>query len=738
MSTSPFSAIAAGLILAVSSAAQPAAAPAKPAAAKPAAAAAKPAAQPAAARVANLPKDIVYPKLNDVKVPQTQRLTLANGMTVFLLEDHELPTVRASALIRTGTRYEPAAKHGIGSITAEVMRSGGSTSRPGDKLDDELDRLAANVEFGMGRASGSASISCLKEDAEKAFVILADLLQHPAFPQDKIDLEKQQTSAGIARRNDDPMGIHGRELRRLVYGKQSPYAGQVEYATINSITREDLMVFHKKYYQPENVILGVWGDFDSAAMKALIERTLGTWPKGGNPRPNVIEVDPSLAAKPGVYFIEKSDVNQSNIGIIRLADKMNDPGYYANAVMADILGGGFASRLFNKIRTEMGLAYASTASYSPGMDIPGTMSVFIGTKSETTMKAIEAMKGELTKMATSEVTDAELKLAKESILKGEAFDYASTGQVINRLMSYEYYGYPADFLQKFRAGIEKVTKADVLASAQKWLKQDEFITLVLGKAADFDQPLSKLGPVTPVDITIPQPEGPKLSEATPEAEAQGKALLAKVKAAHGGAAIDTVKTVWQKAEIKLTTPQGEMAIQQEATGSTEGKQVAKISTPMGEVLQGFDGEKAWAKQGAQVMDAPPAQSATAKQAAARDLLTILQNYQKPVYKVQALAGEKLDDKDVAAVAITHEPTKSVVKLLIDPATGMLLAKSYTGAVMGQPGPVVERFLAYTDASGVKLASHTTISLNGKKAVEATVKEWKVNPETTAATFAKPQ
>ncbi|HZO52581.1 MAG TPA: pitrilysin family protein [Bryobacteraceae bacterium] len=730
MSTSTFSAIAAGLLLVASSAAQPTPPPAKPAAPKPATA--------SAARVANLPKDIVFPKLNDVKVPQTQRFTLANGMTVFLLEDHELPTVRASALIRTGSRYEPAIKTGIASITAEVMRSGGSTSRPGDKLDDELDRLAANVEFGMSRASGTATISCLKEDAEKAFVILADLLQHPAFPQDKIDLEKQQTTASIARRNDDAMGIHGREMRRLVYGKLSPYAGQVEYATINAITREDLMAFHKKYYQPENVILGVWGDFDAAAMKALVERTLGAWPKGGNARPPVIEVDPSLAAKPGVYFIEKSDVNQSNIGIIRLADKQNDPGYYTNAVMADILGGGFASRLFNKIRTEMGLAYASTASYSPGMDIPGTLSVFIGTKSETTMKAIEAMKGELAKMAASEVTDAELKLAKESILKGEAFDYASTGQVINRLMGYEYYGYPPDFLQKFRAGIEKVTKADVLASAQKWLKQEDFVMLVLGKAADFDQPLSKLGPVTPVDISIPQPEGPKLSEATPEAEAAGKALLAKVKAAHGGAAIDAVKAVAQKAEIKITTPQGEMAIQQEATVTTDGKQLLKLVTPMGEMLQGFDGEKAWGKQGANVMDAPPNQAAQAKQAAARDTVTLLQSYAKPGYKVQALSGEKLEGKDVDAVAITNEAAKQTVKFLVDPATGMLTGKSYTGSLMGQPGTVVERYLSFTDAGGIKLPSQSVSTLNGNKVVETTIKEWKVNPDAPASAFAKPQ
>ncbi|MBN8731129.1 MAG: insulinase family protein [Acidobacteria bacterium] len=705
------------------------AAPPKPAAPK---------AAPARPAVANLPKDIVYPKLNDVKVPQTQRYVLPNGMTVFLLEDHELPTVRASAMIRTGARHEPAEKTGLAAITAEVMRTGGSVSRPGDKLDDELDRLAATVEFGMSRSSGDASISCLKEDSERAFTILADLLRNPAFPQDKLDLEKQQGRAGISRRNDDAMGIHGREMRRLVYGKNSPYALQIEYATLDAITRDDLIAFHKRYYQPENVIFGVWGDFNAVEMKALIERTLGAWPKGGNPRPETIAVDPALAARPGIYHIEKSDVNQSNIGLIRLADKMSDPAYYANTVMADILGGGFASRLFNKIRTEMGLAYASSAGYSPGMDIPGTMTVFVGTKSETTMKALEAMRGEMKKLAEAEVTDAELKLSKESILKGEAFDYASTGQVVGRLMSYEFYGYPADFLQKYRVGIEKVTKADVLASAKQWLQQDQFILLVLGKAADYDQPLSKLGPVTPVDVSIPQPEGPKLSEATPQAEEQGKALLAKVKAAHGGGAIDAVKAVFQKAEIKISTPQGEMAIEQEATASLEGKQVAKLITPMGEMLQGFDGTVAWAKQGPNVREAPASQAAQAKQAIVRDTVSLLQNFAKPGYQVQVLAGEKLEGRDVAAVAITHEATKMTVKLLIDAATGMLAGKSYTGNVMGQPGKVLERFVKFGDFSGVKLPTETIISLNGQKAIEATVKEWKINPEVAASAFAKPQ
>ena len=203
-------------------------------------------------------KDLKYPPLNKVKVPEPVRFELANGMKVFLVEDHELPTVGVSALVRGGSRWVPANKAGLASIAGSVMRTGGSVTRNGDALDEELDRMGASVETGMGRDSGGASVSVLKGDIDKGLAILADILQHPAFPQDKIELAKIAERDGISRRNDDPMGIARREFNRLVYGKDSPYARQTEYDTIASITRDDLVAFHKQFFQPENVILGAW------------------------------------------------------------------------------------------------------------------------------------------------------------------------------------------------------------------------------------------------------------------------------------------------------------------------------------------------------------------------------------------------------------------------------------------------------------------------------------------------
>ena len=181
---------------------------------------------------------------------------------------------------RAGGRWQLADRLGLAAITGTVMRTGGSTTRNGDQLDRELDRLAARVEISVGDDSASASIFCLKEDIEKTLPILADLLQHPAFPQDKIELSKIEQRDSIARRNDDPQSIAFREYGRVIYGKDSPYGRMMENATVNAITREDLVAFHKQYFRPEAVVLGAWGDFSAPAMRAKIEQAFAGWERG--------------------------------------------------------------------------------------------------------------------------------------------------------------------------------------------------------------------------------------------------------------------------------------------------------------------------------------------------------------------------------------------------------------------------------------------------------------------------
>ena len=452
-------------------------------------------------------KNLKFPRLGDIEMPKVQRVTLANGMRLFLVEDHELPLIGISARIRTGSIYEPADKIGLASITGIVMRTGGTTSRTGDELDEQLERIAAAVETSIGLNSGSAAMSVLKEDIDTGLAILADVLMNPAFREDKIMLAKILHRSSIARRNDNVRAIASREYDKLIYGPDNVYARHTEYATIDNISQDDLIAFHKKFYRPNNIMLAVTGDFNTSRMIKKIEKVFEKWEKADIkllPTPQV-----QYEFKPTANVIRKDDINQSNIFLGHIGGMMNDPDYFVLIVMNRILGGGFTGRLFKNIRSRQGLAYSVFGSYSANYDFPGVFYVGCQTKSESTVYAIRAMIDEVKKMTETEVTDEELALAKESYLNSFVFNFDSKGEIVNRLMTYAYFGYPSDFLQKAKENIEKVTKADVLRVARKHLKPDKMQILAVGRPQDFDEPLSVFGTVREIDITIPPPPAPK-------------------------------------------------------------------------------------------------------------------------------------------------------------------------------------------------------------------------------------
>jgi predicted Zn-dependent peptidase len=409
-----------------------------------------------------------------------------------------------SGMIRTGSIYEPADKIGLAAITGYVMRTGGTTSRTGDQIDEQLEQIAASVETRIGTSSGSASMSVLKEDVDTGLSILADVLMNPAFRQDKIELEKIWARSAIARRNDNPGAIAAREYAKLIYGADSVYARQAEYATIDKITRDDLVAFHRKFFHPNSTMLAVWGDFEAKQMIAKIRDAFKNWPKADVELPAVPEV--KYEFRPTVNAVRKDDMSQSVIRLGHVGGLMNDPDYYALMVMNEILGSGFTSRLFKNVRSRQGLAYSVGGAYGADYDHPGVFSISCQTKLKSSVHAIEAMVGEVRKMTEEEVTDEELALAKDSFLNSFVFRFESRGQIINRLMTYAYYGYPADFLQKTKENVEKVTKADVLRVAKAHLRPDQIQILVVGRPDDLDKPLSTLGEVKTIDITIPAPK----------------------------------------------------------------------------------------------------------------------------------------------------------------------------------------------------------------------------------------
>jgi zinc protease len=446
---------------------------------------------------------VPIPPLHQFKPQEPRRVELANGLVIFLQEDHELPLVDGVIRIRGGSRDVPADKTGLTTIYSEAWRTGGTTAKTGDDLDDLLESRAASVETSHSIDSTFLSWSSLKGDFDQVFPIVLELLQHPEFRENKIDLAKRQLASAISRRNDEVDEIAGRESTKLAYGADNPYARTAEYSTVGAVTRQDLLDWHKRTVAPNNMILGINGDFDSAAMEQKLRQAFASMPRG---EPFVSAKVQFNEPKPGIYFIEKSDINQSEISLVDLGTDRHNPDYYAIVAMNEIFGGGFSSRLFSRLRTREGLAYSVGGGVGTAFDHPGVARFEMGTKSGTTAKGVEALRQQLEELIKGGVTEVELKRAKDSILNSFIFEFDSKEKVLAERMRYEFYGYPANFLELFRQGIEKVTTADVNRVARKYLHPEKMAVLVVGNSKDFDRDLSTFGKVIPIDISIPPPK----------------------------------------------------------------------------------------------------------------------------------------------------------------------------------------------------------------------------------------
>jgi zinc protease len=471
---------------------------------------AKPETTPKPASTAQPWKKIAIPPLHAFKPVQPRRIELSNGLVIFLQEDHELPFINGSILIRGGSRDETDAKAGLVSIYGDTWRTSGTATVDGDKLDDQLEAKAASVETGGGTASTSLTWSSLKGDFDTVFAATMDLLLHPTFKEDKLQLAKGQAETAISRRNDDANGIAIREAVKLVYGANNPYARRPEYATVDAITLDDLKVWHDKTVLPNNMIVAVSGDFDGAAMEAKLRAVFEPLPRGEKfESAKVTFTDP----KQSVNFVEKSDVNQSNVVIVGLGTERSNPDYYALSVMNEIFSGGFGSRVVQNVRTKLGLAYSVSGSFSAAYDHPGIFYVLAATKSDSTVAATQAMLAEVERLKTAPPTATELSKAKDQVLNSFIFHYDSPDKTLNEQVTLAFYGYPADTLEKYKAGIEKVTAADVTRVANKYIDVSKLAIITVGNEAEIKPPLSTLGKVTNVDITIPPP--PSGKPATP-------------------------------------------------------------------------------------------------------------------------------------------------------------------------------------------------------------------------------
>ena len=679
------------------------------------------------------PTKLVTPPLRRVQVPKPERYVMPNGIVVFLLENHELPRVSGTAYFQSSPLWVPNDKVGLTAVTGQAMRKGGTAAHSGDWLDDRLAAIGASLGASVSDDMGYGGFRCLSENVPEVLGLLGEVLRSPVFPDDKLELAKVGLRRSIASRNDEMIQLLIRVALESVYGKVNPYARKPEYATVEAITKVDCQILHDRVFQPNRMILAIYGDFKAAEMKKLLAAKFGDWQKGSAeavPPPPV-----PTETKQRLVFAPKDDVTQTGVILAEMGFKASDPDYAAMNVLGQALGGGFQSRIVNKIRTERGLAYASGAQ--PGADFlkPGVFLAYTLTRNDSALTALDLLRHETERVTQEPFTADELKLAKETVLNGLVFEFAEPSAILFRSAYYELTGYPLDFLDKYQKGVEAVTAESVLEAAKRKIHPEQLVTIVVGKEKEFEKPLDSMGmQVERADITIPPPPSKlAVGAATPEALAQGQAWLKRAaELAGGSAAWAAVKSVSVDLEQTLTMQGQSLNLTTSQQWRLPDHFVAVTKTPMGDMKQGCDGSGGWVSQMGQIKDEPRALAEVRKEYE-RSLFHLFGS--PAAYQVQALEPKTVDGVAYNVALVKSETVKDW--MLYFAPDGALARMEYMGEGMGGPAKQTEIFGDWKPVGAIRYPHGTKMLMDDKPLMEGKVTSLKLDLELADDLFKKP-
>lgn len=682
------------------------------------------------------PRGRQVPPIGKIPSVSPTRVALPNGAVVYLLENHDLPVVRGIAYFPSSPTLVPADRQGLAGITGTAMRSGGSMTHGGDWLDDRLGAIGASLTSNVGGTLASAGFRCLSENTDEVVGLWAELIRQPAFPTDKVELARVGVRRQIASRNDEMLPMLYRVAAQAVYGKDSPWARQPEYATIEPITRDDCRTLHAKVFVPERMIVAIYGDFRAADVQKRLTAVFGTWAKSGTPKP-VLPPTPT-SVTPRVVFAPKEDVTQSAVLLAEVGHRADDPDYAAMQVVDQGLGGGQSSRLYVKIRSERGLAYYAGSRAGAEYERPGVFTAASLTRNDSTLTALGLVRDELRRLIAAPFSQQELETAKQAVVNGYVFNFEDPSQTLFRAAYYEAIGYPADFLQRYQKSLDAVTAQGALEAARRKVHPDAEVVIVVGKEKEFERPLESLGlPVERVDVSIPPPPGKASAAARPEAKQKGRQWLAAATEKAGGAgAWGRVKGALEKSEATVSMGGQSVSLTGEDTWRFPDHRVALQRTPYGEMRSGFDGSIGWASMMGQVQEDAHAGSALTREWE-RSLWRIF-GHAGDLELVAQDADETIDGVAYHAAAVSGASTQDLTLLFA--ADGTLAGVAYQddgGGGRMPPARVVTRYSDWRAVGGIQYPHASSATRGGEKFMDAKVTSLQLDPPMGDELFRKP-
>ncbi|WP_375446237.1 insulinase family protein [uncultured Fibrella sp.] len=450
-----------------------------------------------------LPADAPAPQ---IKVGKPETFTLPNGLKVFVVENHKLPRVAVNLVLDREPLLE-GDKAGVSGFAGQLLRNGTKT-RTKEQLDEEIDFIGADLATSPTGVYGGS----LSKNVSKLFELMSDVVLNPAFPQAELDKLKKQAKSGLAAQKDNPNAIATKVANMVMFGKNHPYGEQQTEETVDKVTLADVQSYYTTYFRPNIGYLAVVGDITAAQAKTLVEKAFGSWQRADVPKPTYPA--PAPIGKTKIALVDRPSSVQSVVSVVYpVALKPYSQETILANVMNDILGGSEA-RLFNNLREKHGYTYGAYSNLS-GDRLIGRFRAGASVRNAVTDSSVAEIMNELKAISTTPVSAAELKQTKNAFGGNFIFTLEDPQTVANFAINTARYNLPADFFTNYLKYVDAITEADVATAGKQFIRPDNAIIVVVGKASEIADKLKRFGDIEYFDTKGNPVAAPQATIAVP-------------------------------------------------------------------------------------------------------------------------------------------------------------------------------------------------------------------------------